>query len=141
MAIFKGKRKLKFVPSKDVKVKIQVKGWMDSILMVQWFKSVILPYTNGKCTFLVIDSFSAHEDINFLNLAHSHCVDVVIIPGGCMSKIQPLDVSLKKPFKSIVRQNGWSTSIRLWTLQQIHHLKVNLSLPINLNLSSESKAV
>ena len=68
---------------------------MDSILMIQWFKSVILPHTKGKPTLLVIDSSSTHEDIDFLNLAHSHCVNVVIIPGS-MSKTQPLDVSVSR---------------------------------------------
>ena len=33
-------------------------------------------------------------------------IDVAIIPSGCTSKIQPLDVCLNKPFKSTLR-NKW----------------------------------
>ncbi len=31
-------------------------------------------------------------------------MDVSIIPGGCTSKVQPLDVCLNKPFKGVLRQ-------------------------------------
>ena len=104
VAIFKGKRKLKFSAPKEVQTAVQIKGWMDSDLMVRWFRSVILPHTKGRRALLAIDSFSAHETEEFIDLAHSNNVDVVIIPGGCTSKIQPLDVCLNKPFKSVVRK-------------------------------------
>ena len=94
LPVFKGKRKLKFKPPKDVRVTVQQKGWMDSSLMFAWFKSVILPFTKDRRSLLVIDSFSAHEDIEFLNLAAAHNIDEAIIPGRCTNKIQPLDVSL-----------------------------------------------
>ncbi|XP_011403093.1 PREDICTED: uncharacterized protein LOC105312277 [Amphimedon queenslandica] len=71
-AIFKGKRKLKFISLKEVKVALQKKA--------------------------------AYEDSAFLDLAHANNVDVIIIPGGCTSKIQTLDVSLNKPFKAVVRE-------------------------------------
>ena len=99
VAIFKGKRKLKFEAPSNVK--LQVKGWMDSDLMLRWFKAVALPYTIGR---IVIDSFSAHETEEFIALAQSDNVDVVIIPGGCTIKIQPLDVCFNKPFKDILRR-------------------------------------
>jgi hypothetical protein len=71
---------------------------MDSDWMLCWFKGIILPYLNvkKKRALLVVDSFSAHENNE---LAHANNVDVSIIPGGCTSKIQPLDVCLNKPFK------------------------------------------
>ena len=106
LAIFKGKRKLKFRCPEDVHVVVQKKGWMDSELMICWFKGIILPYTEGRKSILVIDSFSAHISDEFLDMAKANNVDVVIIPGGCTSKIQPLDVCLNKPFKSVLR-NEW----------------------------------
>ena len=53
----------------------------------------------------MINSFSAHENEEFLEAAKSHNIDTVLIPGGCTSKVQPLDVCLNKPFKSILRKN------------------------------------
>jgi hypothetical protein len=103
LAIFKGKRPLKFKPPPDVLVAVQEKGWMNADLMHRWLKAVVLPYTHGRRTLLIIDSFSAHEDPKLLEEAKANNMDVVIIPGGCTSKVQPLDVCLNKPFKSILR--------------------------------------
>ena len=83
---------------------------MDEKMMLEWIELVWEPATEGKRALLVLDSFSAHitndvkkklKDINTVPL---------IIPGGCTSKIQPLDVSLNKPFKSYVRQH-WSNYV------------------------------
>lgn len=104
LAIFKGKRKLQFKPPKDVHVAVQQKGWMDTDLMFRWLKAIVLPYTKGRKTLLVMDSFSAHEDTKLLEKAKAENIDIVVIPGGCTSKIQPLDVCLNKPFKSILRR-------------------------------------
>ena len=69
-AIFKGKRKLKFIPPREVKIAVQKKAWMDAVLMLEWFKTIILPYTKGRRSLLIIDSFSAHEDttLHFLRV-------------------------------------------------------------------------
>ena len=114
LAIFKGKRKLRFKSPDDAHV--QPKGWMDSELMLRWFKAVILPYTKvkKKRTLLVIDSFSTHETDEFLALAHASNVDVTTIPGGCASKIRWLEVCLDKPFKSILRHHWVSILIQWW---------------------------
>lgn len=52
---------------------------------------------------LIIDSFSAHETKEFISEAQANNVTVSIIPGGCTSKMQPLDICLNKPFKSVLR--------------------------------------
>ena len=69
-AIFKGKRKLKFIPPRGVKIAVQKKVRMDALMMLEWFKSIILPYTKGRRSLLIIDSFSAHEDttLHFLRV-------------------------------------------------------------------------
>ena len=76
---------------------------MDADLMLRWFKAIVLPYTKGRRTLLIIDSFSAHEDQDFTSEANKKNVDVLFVPGGCTSKVQPLDVCLNKPFKSLLR--------------------------------------
>lgn len=106
LVIFKGKRKLKFKTPEYVHVAVQKKGWMDSELMVRWLRGIVLPYTEKRKALLVIDSFSAHMTEEFIDEAKANNIDVAIIPGGCTSKIQPLDVCLNKPFKSVLR-NKW----------------------------------
>lgn len=85
--------KVKFTPPKDVKIAVQQKGWINSRLMLDCFKLVIVPHTKGKQSLLIIGFFLAHEDADFLELAHAKNFNVAIIPGGCTSKIQPLYVT------------------------------------------------
>ena len=102
LTVFKGKRKLKFKPADDVLATVQKKGWMDADLMLRWFKAAVLPYTKGRRALLILDSFSAHEDQDFMCEANKNNVDVVVIPGGCTSKVQPLDVCLNKKLASVL---------------------------------------
>ena len=72
----------------------------------------------------------------------------VVIPGGCTSKIQPLDVCLNKPFKSYVRrywsdyimQNGMHQSkikpptreiVTYWISKGVKQLQENRDMVIN----------
>ena len=76
---------------------------MDGDLMLRWFTATILPYTQGERAHLCVNSFSGHETEELMEAAKENNVDVVIILGGYTSKVQPLDVCLNKPFKSILK--------------------------------------
>ena len=71
---------------------------MDGDLMKKWVRQVWIKHSQRGKALLVMDSFRAHctEDIQDL-LAQANS-EVAFIPGGCTSKLQPLDVSLNKPF-------------------------------------------
>ena len=57
---------------------------------------------------LILDSFRAHTTVNVIRKLDEDCAtSAVIIPGGLTSVLQPLDVSVNKPFKDNLR--------RLWT--------------------------
>ena len=130
LAIFKGKRKLKFKSPDGVHVTVQPKAWMDSDIMLRWLKSSNPTIYKEKKVSPCIGFFSAHENDEFLKEARDNNVDVVVIPGGCTSKIQPLDVCLNKPFKSILRQS--------W-LQYIESIVASDSNPSK--LTTPSKAI
>ena len=49
---------------------------------------------------LTLDSFKAHTTDNIKKIMEHGTVHFVI-PGGYTSKLQPLDVSINKPFKRI----------------------------------------
>ena len=55
--------------------------------MKRLFNGVAVPYTKGRRSLLVIDSFSAHETDEFFDMARKHNVDVIIIPGWCTFKL------------------------------------------------------
>ena len=107
MVIFKGKTKRsisKIAHSKGmIFVTFQQKAWMDENLMQQWIKEVLLKYSEGRHCLLLLDSFRAHLTDKVSRSLNKANATVVIIPGGCTSKVQPVDVCLNKPIKDTIR--------------------------------------
>ncbi|GET00252.1 pogo transposable element with KRAB domain [Rhizophagus clarus] len=57
----------------------------------------------------ILDSFTAHKTTTVKNRFREKHTDIAVILGGLTSRLQPLDVSLNKSFKSKVRRlyNNW----------------------------------
>ena len=104
MVIFKGKRKLNLVHPDSIIVRVQDKAWMDERLMIEWMELCVRPFTERKPAILVLDSFRGHltKDVNAAMKKINVCP--AVIPGGCTSLLQPLDVSINKPMKDRARQ-------------------------------------
>ena len=60
---------------------------------------------------LILDSFSGYLTANVKKLLRKGNTVMVIIPRRCTSKLQPLDVSINKPFKTELCKS-WSVYIR-----------------------------
>lgn len=114
MVIFKGKRPLNLDVPKGWIICVQEKAWMDETLMLRWVKEILLPHTKKERCLLVMDSFPAHLTDDVKKTLRKGNTVTAIIPGGCTSKVQPLDVSLNKPFKIDLRKS-WSAFIRAAT--------------------------
>ena len=96
---------------RGIHVRAQVKGWMDEELVKDWLRTV-WSQVGGllrKRNLLVWDSFRAHLSQNVKSLLKESNTNVVVIPGGMTSILQPLDVGVNKPFKDQLRQrwNKW----------------------------------
>lgn len=111
MIIFKGKRTLDLKAPKGWLIAVQEKAWMDETLMLRWINEIYLPFTGRERSLLVMDSFRAHITDDVKKQLRRGNVVPAIIPGGCTSKLQPLDVSINKPVKSYLRRS-WTEYIR-----------------------------
>lgn len=95
----------------DVVVRVQEKGWMTSDLMLDWIEVVwkqrpgaSLGAPEGTKSMLVLDAFRGHLTPEVKEeLGGCNC-DLVVVPGGMTPVLQPLDVSINKPFKENLRQ-------------------------------------
>ena len=110
MVIFKRKTlpKLKF-PS-GVFVHVHEKGWMDEEGVKLWIQHVWNMRPGGltkKRSLLVWDMFRSHLTEKTKRRLQASNTDTAVIPGGLTSVLQPLDVSLNKPFQDKLRQQ-WS---------------------------------
>jgi hypothetical protein len=54
---------------------------------------------------LTLDAFRGHLSNRITNRLRNKNTDLVIIPSVMTSQLQPLDVSINKPFKHLVRKH------------------------------------
>ena len=120
MLIFKGKtdKTIKKLRNPDgFIIKTQGKSWMDEGLMEVWVEDIWLKYVTKVSkqlgfdnSLLTFDAFSAHKTDDIQSKLVENKSDISMIPPGCTSKCQPMDVCINKPFKAILRK-CWVTYI------------------------------
>lgn len=118
MVIFKRKNVPKINNQHGVVVSAQQKGWMDSEQMKVWIEKAWRRRLGGlgrRKSLLVYDAFKAHVTDTVKAAFKRENTDLAVIPGGLTSILQPLDVSLNKPFKDGVRKR-WME----WMADGIH---------------------
>lgn len=100
--------KLKNVPRENfphgIHIRANKKGWMNEEEMLWWIETVWTsrnPFGNSR-SMLVLDSFRGHTVNSVKNRLVEKNTNIVVIPGGCTSKLQPLDVAINKSFKTKV---------------------------------------
>lgn len=91
---------------RGVIVRANEKGWMDTDLVIDWIDSVWRKRPGaglGLRSMLVLDAFKCHLDQRVKDKLAACHTDLVVIPGGMTSQLQPLDVSINKPVKDRMR--------------------------------------
>jgi hypothetical protein len=92
---------------KDVIVRAQEKGWMTEELMLEWLKLVWSCRPGAflnQLSMLVLDAFKEHVTDSVKDQLRKMKTELVVIPGGMTSVLQPMDVSINKSFKDRLRQ-------------------------------------
>ena len=84
-------------------VKCSKNGWMNDELTAQWVDEVWGSFAFEQ-RFLVWDSFKCHISEDIKEHLRKMETTMGVIPGGCTKFLQPLDVSINKPFKSFFRE-------------------------------------
>ena len=76
--------------------------------MQDWLNKVYLPYLDKDpllgSGLLIIDKASSHIADEVLEKCCGNLRDVSILPGGCTSIMQPLDVAINRPFKNYLKE-------------------------------------
>ena len=107
MLIFKRKTKLPGNFPNEVVIYWNEAGWMDEAGCKFWLRNVWQRRPGGQRrerSLLVWDSFSAHLTDSVTKDVKNCNTDVAVIPGDLTGMLQPLDVSLNKPFKDALRR-------------------------------------
>ncbi len=78
---------------------------------------MIFPYIgNNKCMVL-LDDYSAHKTESVIDFCNRQNIGPFLICGGFTYCLQPLDVSINKPFKDALRRNwkNWNELSKNYT--------------------------
>jgi len=87
-----------------VVIKFNPKGYANSAIMLFWLEFMLLPVLGTGATLLVIDHFKFHSTQEIKDWLRTHGIVPSLVPGGCTGLVQPLDVSVNRPFKDILKQ-------------------------------------
>ena len=94
---------------------VQQNGWVDEGLLNQWLWKVWFARPGSlfkKKSLLVWDMFRIHLVEKIKALLNSNATRQAVIPGGCTCILQPLDVSLNKPFKGHMHKQWTSWMVK-----------------------------
>ena len=134
MIIFKGATEKTIeklcVPERFL-IKFQEKAWIDQQLIHVWVEDIWLKHTKAmpeKLAFqnllLTFDAFSAHKTDEIQGKLIEKKANILMIPPGCTSKSQLMDICISKSFKAIL-QNCWVEYVP----EMINKKYVQLSTP------------
>ena len=92
---------------------------MNTNVMETWIEECFKPRPNAffnKKSLLILDSMSSHKDEGIKDiLKKQHETTLAVIPGGMTKKLQPLDITVNRVFKTHVRQE-WED----WMCEGLH---------------------
>ena len=107
LVIFRGtgkritlRERLKY--DRRVGVRFQEKVWCDEKVMTDWVRNFWKPNVHGEML-LTLDQHKAQKTPSVISKLKDECnTTTVLIPPGCTSLVQPLDVVFNGPFKKAV---------------------------------------
>nr|CAD7267497.1 unnamed protein product [Timema shepardi] len=75
-----------------------MKTWLERI----WFKRVLSP------SLLIADCYEPHCVPNITDIFRTRGCHSAVIPGGCTSRLQPLDITVKREFQDVIEKQ-WNS--------------------------------
>jgi hypothetical protein len=84
----------------ELKYAMQPKAWFDETTMLDWVDEVLKPYVATApveiIPILFLDSFKVHLLGSVANAIQGLGGELEIIPPGCSSLVQPIDIGINK---------------------------------------------
>ena len=123
--IFKGKRKLRnYIVrcEQDSCMAMQPNGWMTAFLFSAWITHFLCivrrryGISQANRHLLILDGHGSHLTLEVVQKAKSEGLDIITLPSHTSHRLQPLDVTIFKPFKTTFR-----ACRDRWTIQNKGH--------------------
>jgi len=86
-----------------VLIEFNATAYMNDTLFAKYITNYLVPALGSRPTLFALDLMGSHKTLAVLELFRSNNITPSLIPAGCTSLVQPLDVSINKPFKDLMR--------------------------------------
>jgi len=87
----------------NVLVEFNPTAYMNDTLFERYIISHLIPVLGNRPTLFALDLMGSHKTPAVLDLLRQNNITPSLIPAGCTSLVQPLDVSVNKPLKERIR--------------------------------------
>ena len=77
--------------------------YINDLLFKHYIPEHLIPVLGSSLTLFSLDLMGSHKTPALLDLLRHNNITPSLISGGCTGLVQPLDVSVNKPFKELVR--------------------------------------
>lgn len=90
------------------------KGWFDSELFDDWFRTVALPFFRKLegTKLLIGDNLQSHITVSVIQECENNNIKFVLLPPNSTHMLQPLDVAYFRPLKA-----SWKRALEEWKLK------------------------
>lgn len=86
-----------------VVVKFNPTAYANLESVIEWIDEQLVPVLDSQPTLLALDLFGGHKTEDVLDTLRTHDITLSAIPSECIGLVQPLDISINRPFKDIFR--------------------------------------
>jgi hypothetical protein len=89
-----------------VVTKFNLNGYANIAIILFWLETMLLPALGDarNATLLVMDLLKSHKTDEVKERLRNHNITPSLVPAGCTGLVHPLDVSVNRPFKDLLKQ-------------------------------------
>jgi hypothetical protein len=73
-------------------------------IIIFWLEKLLIPVLGVRPTLLVMDLLRSHKTSPVRDVLRAHDITLSLVPGGCTGLVQPVDVSVNRPFKDLLKE-------------------------------------
>lgn len=121
------------------------KHWSTETTMIQYIQKIIIPYINGArqafqddtSALIIMDNFKGQITTSVTSLLEENNIHVCLLPPNTTDRLQPMDISVNKPVKDILKrrfEDWYSQQITKQLegndIESVDLKPVNLALPV-----------
>ena len=84
-------------------MKFNANAYANAENFLHYIEEQLIPVLGNQPALLTVNPFAAHKTQEVLDTFQANDITVSLIPSGCTELVQPLDVSINRSFKDILK--------------------------------------